>query len=133
MRGRLAGAKATASTRSQKSIMSETTHQAAIMVQDGEAIAVVVEVDAELLEDLGEDTVYDAVSSHPWARKHGVPVVLGYELDDEVSFMGPEDLTDAAEDHWDNLRWKHKLTIDWDEIDEEKDDEDDEDDEEEED
>ena len=98
--------------------MSRTTHAAAVLEEDGEPIAVVVKVDVDLLDHIGDETVYDTVTNHPWVQDQGVPLVLGFKADGDLNFVGPEDLSDFVADCWGDLKWKSKISIDWEEIDE---------------
>lgn len=114
--------------------MSRTTHAAAILEEDGEPVAVVVKVDVDLLDHIGDEAVYDTVTNHPWVLDQGVPLVLSYKADGDINFVGPEDLSDFVADCWGDLKWKNKISMDWDEVDEglgddlDEDEEDDEDD-----
>jgi len=93
--------------------MTKTSHPAAILMDGGQPVAVVVEVDVELLDDFGDENVYEAVASHAWTRKQEVPALVGYVFDEEISFLGPEDLADLAAEQWDDLSWKHMVTLEW--------------------
>jgi hypothetical protein len=98
--------------------MSRSTHAAAVLEEDGELVAVVVRVEVDLLDHLGDEAVYDTVTNHPWVLDHGVPLVLGYKSQGELSFVGPEDVSDIAAEYWTDLKWKNKISIDWDELEE---------------
>lgn len=98
--------------------MSRSTHAAAILEDEGEPVAVVVKVEVDLLDHIGDETVYDSVSNHPWVQDQGVPVVLGYKAQGELNFVGPEDLSDFVVECWTDLKWRKKISIDWEEVEE---------------
>lgn len=93
--------------------MSETNHAAAIVVRDDEPVGIAVEVDPELLEEVGEDALLDAIQGNPWVNRQRIPVVAGYVFDDELFLFGPDDLADYVAEAWDDLSWNHEIAIEW--------------------
>ncbi len=112
---------------------SKTTHNVAVFKSEG---FVVVEVEAEIIEDYTEARALRIVGAHPAVAKYKLPVLLAWvDEDEDLEVYGAEEATEAAEEmglDYESIRWSQEITVDWPDADEEdEDEEDDEDDEDE--
>lgn len=91
--------------------MATTTHPVALF-EEG---FILVGVQSDDVETLGEQAVYDLVQNHPWVAAKNIPVVLIFETaDGEMEAFGDRQLVDAiTEMDFDEISWGHELTLDW--------------------
>ncbi len=91
--------------------MATTTHPVALF-EEG---FMLVGVQSDDVETLGEQAVYDLVQNHPWVAVKNMPVVLIFETaDGEMEAFGDRQLVDAiTEMDFDEISWGHELTLDW--------------------
>jgi hypothetical protein len=90
--------------------MFVTTHDVAVYEK---FLLVAVELDD--VEDIGEDELWDAVEENDWIIAQNKPTVLVYvDGDDDINYYGDEDLVDAAaEVPYDEIVWSQQITLEW--------------------
>jgi len=91
--------------------MATTTHPVALF-EEG---FMLVGVDTDDIETLGEQAVFDLVQNHPWVVEKAIPVVLAFETEDgEMEAFGDQQLVDTVtEMDFDEINWGHELTLEW--------------------
>jgi hypothetical protein len=90
--------------------MFVTTHDVAVYEK---FLLVAVELDD--VEDIGEDELWDAVEENDWIIAQNKPTVLVYvDSNDDINYYGDEDLVDAAaEVPYDEIVWSQQITLEW--------------------
>ena len=90
--------------------MFVTTHDVAVYEK---FLLVAVELDD--VEDIGEDELWDAVEENDWVIAQNTPTVLVYiDGNDDINYYGDEDLVDAAaEVSYDDIAWSQQITLEW--------------------
>jgi len=90
--------------------MFVTTHDVAVYEK---FLLVAVELDD--VEDIGEDELWDAVEENDWIIAQNKPTVLVYvDGNDDINYYGDEDLVDAAaEVPFDEIAWSQQITLEW--------------------
>ncbi|WP_423222911.1 hypothetical protein [Candidatus Amarolinea aalborgensis] len=90
--------------------MFVTTHDVAVYEK-----FMLVAVELDDVEDIGEDELWDAVEENDWIIAQNKPTVLVYvDSNDDINYYGDEDLVDAAaEVPYDEIVWSQQITLEW--------------------
>ena len=90
--------------------MFVTTHDVAVYEK-----FLLVAVEQDDVEDIGEDELWDAVEENDWVIAQNKPAVLVYvDGNDDINYYGDEDLVDAAaEVPFDEIAWSQQITLEW--------------------
>ena len=91
--------------------MSVSEHDVAIFEEGFMLVA----VNFEAVQALGEKTLWEAIQGHPWVVEQGIPLAVVYQMEDgAIRAFGDKDIIGGVSQmNFADITWGHTLTLEW--------------------